>query len=168
MKKKYICTRCPEKNRIKYISKKLKAWEKSIKQVATIPSTIRYFRSRGYSNLFLELTIARKIRGSLVAFGSFSLLLGQCLCCGSNLCECEPNRHLHDGGANSDSYHRLREIDLADWMERGGFCVCGHRPEVHQIGCITDGGITIPYECRAHDCDCYYNLSNKTTGDYMK
>jgi hypothetical protein len=163
----------PEKNRIVYASKKLKVWEKEIKKIIGIPQTVKYFRYHGYSNMFIELTIKSKINKS---FGEFSLL-GQCLCCGSKLCECEPSQvgPLSHSVLN-DSYRRLLDIDLADWMERDGFCVCGHKTEVHQIGWITEGDIIIPYECR--DCDCYSNLSdyflivaslsNKTTGDCKK
>jgi hypothetical protein len=166
----------PEKNRIRYAFKKIRSWDKEIKTMEGIPKTVRWFRSGGHSNMFIEYLIRNKISKITKPFGPFSLLQ-PCLCCGSRLCECEPN---HMSGECPISFRRSRfeDIDLADWMERDGFCVCGHRSEMHQIGWITEGDIIIPYECR--DCDCYSNLSDyflilaypipssTTTGDCKK
>jgi hypothetical protein len=104
----------PEKNRIRYAYNKVRKWDKEIKTIASIPSTVRYFRSRGYSNMFIELTIKRKITGSLAIFGPFSIL-GQCVYCGSKLCQCEPSQYI--GRPRQLSwYAELEDKEITEWL----------------------------------------------------
>jgi hypothetical protein len=64
--------------------------------------------------MFIDMTIKKHIPRKSSSFGPFSLL-GQCICCGSKLCECEPNQYI--GRPHQlDWYTGLEHKDITEWL----------------------------------------------------
>jgi hypothetical protein len=104
-----------EGRRIKYASDKIKKWDKEIRQIEDIPKYVKYFLSEGYSNMFIELTILKKISRKQA-----EPVLGPCLCCHSKVCECEPYAYTGNNSSRcslSDWYRKLTDREISEWLE---------------------------------------------------